>query len=183
MSDSVRLELTTQRLLLRQWREQDAEPMAQINRDPQVTRLLNRPTDARAVAAFHQATLDHWSEHGYGLWAVESRESELGSGVIGFVGAALPTFIHELAARPELGWRLASDCWGRGLATEAARAARAEPLGPAAGLDELISIIHPDNVRSQSVARKLSMQVEREVHNPVINRQVQVWVTEPSDEA
>ncbi len=151
--------------------------MAQINRDPQVTRWLNRPTDELSVAAFHQAAIQHWSEHGYGPWAVESRERDLGPRVIGFVGAALPTYIPALASRPELGWRLARRSWGRGLATEAALAARAELLEHSAIADELISIIHPDNERSQSVARKLGMGLERAVHNPVLGRQVEVWST------
>lgn len=154
--------------------------MALINSDPEVTRWLNRPTDELAVAAFHQAALQHWSDHGYGLWAIEPRAAApLEQSVIGFVGAALPTYISELAERPELGWRLARAAWGRGLATEGALAARAELLRSADIAGELISIIHPDNGRSQSVARKLAMRFERDVYNPVLDRQVEVWVTAP----
>jgi RimJ/RimL family protein N-acetyltransferase len=57
-------ELRTERLLLRRWRPEDAEPMAAINRDPEVTRFLNREIDEAAVAAFHGQMVGHWEEHG-----------------------------------------------------------------------------------------------------------------------
>jgi len=90
------------------------------------------------------------------------------------VGAAYPTFLPELAARPELGWRLAREAWGRGLAAEAAGAAREDAFARL-GLSELISIIHPENRRSRRLAAKLGMVVERQVHNPVLGREVDVW--------
>ena len=68
----------------------------------------------------------------------------------------------ELAHRPEFGWRLARGAWGRGLATEAAGAARDDAF-ERLGLPELISIIHPENERSRRVATKLGMTIEGEV--------------------
>ena len=79
-----------------------------------------------------------------------------------------------MQGRPELGWRLARESWGRGYATEAALAARDDALGRL-GATDLMSIIHPDNERSQSVARKLGMHVGFTIHNPLIDRIVDVW--------
>jgi len=171
-------ELITPRLQLRRWRGEDAEAMAAINRDPEVTRFLNRPVDEPAVQAFFGVVTDHWNEHGFGFYAVESSEPGSEGRFIGFVGVAYPTFLPELARRPELGWRLASDTWGTGLATEAATAARDDAFQRLA-LSELISIIHPANTRSQRLAAKLGMTVERQIDNPVLDRQVDVWQVAP----
>jgi RimJ/RimL family protein N-acetyltransferase len=167
-------ELITPRLRLRRWRSEDAAEMAAINRDPEVARYLNRPVDERAVDAFFEIVSAHWDEHGFGFWALESREPASPGRFLGFVGVAFPTYLPELAARPELGWRLARSEWGRGLATEAAVAARDDAFDRLA-LDELIAIIHPDNERSQRLAVKLGMSVAQQVHNPLLDRKVDVW--------
>lgn len=148
--------------------------MRAINGDPQVTRFLNRPVDPATVAGFHAAVQEHWRLHGFGAWAVESREPGLEGTFLGFVGVAYPAFLPEIASRAELGWRIAHAHWGRGLATEAALAARADAFGRC-DRDELISIIHPENRGSQRVAEKLGMTIERQIHNPVIDRTVDVW--------
>lgn len=147
--------------------------MAEINRDAEVTRYLNRPVDARSVDAFYSATVEHWDRHGFGFYAVDVLRPE-GPLFIGFVGVAHPTFLPALAHRPELGWRLARPSWGQGFASEATAAARDDAF-VRLGIPSLISIIHPDNVRSQRVATKLGMSVETQTHNPVLDRQVDVW--------
>ena len=75
---------------------------------------------------------------------------------------------------PELGWRLDRTAWGRGLATEAAVAARDDAF-VRLGLAELISIIHPENHRSQRVAIKLGMRRALSIENLVLGRDVDVW--------
>jgi RimJ/RimL family protein N-acetyltransferase len=148
--------------------------MAAINADPEVRLHLNRPVDRAASAAFYAGVQEHWTEHGFGFYAVEALQDAAGGGCIGFVGIAYPTFVPELAARPELGWRLARRVWGRGLATEAARAVRDHAFERLA-LREIISIIQPDNARSQRVAAKVGMTVTRRVRIPVLERDADVW--------
>ncbi len=148
--------------------------MANINSDPEVTRYLNRPVGAGAARAFYAMVVAHWHEHGFGFWAVQSREPDSNGAFLGFIGAGHPSFIPALSARVEIGWRLARGAWGRGLATEGAVAAR-DHLFAALKLPELISIIHPDNARSQSVARKLGMSVSEQVHDPLVGMPVAVW--------
>jgi RimJ/RimL family protein N-acetyltransferase len=171
-------ELSTPRLRLRRWRPQDEAPMAAINRDPEVTRYLNRPVDEGAVQAFFGLVTAHWDEHGFGFWALESREPDSEGRFVGFVGVDYPAFLPELAARPELGWRLAREAWGRGLASEAARAARDDAFARLR-LPELTSIVHPENARSRRLAAGLGMEIERQVRNPVLDRDVDVWRTAP----
>jgi RimJ/RimL family protein N-acetyltransferase len=170
-------ELRTERLLLRRWREEDRAPMAAINRHPEVTRYLNRPVGEAAIEAFHELLLEQWERHGFGLYAIESREEGEGcerGALLGFAGVAYPTFLPGLAERPEIGWRLARSAWGRGLATEAALAVREHAFATLA-LPELISIIHPDNARSQRVAQKLGMTRELAVWHGALRRSVDVW--------
>lgn len=171
-------ELRTERLLLRPWRDGDEPRMAAINRDPEVTRYLNRPTDEAAVEMFYGLLCDHWSQHGFGLWALESLEPGLEGAFLGFAGVMYPGFIKPIAHRPELGWRLARAAWGRGLATEAAAAAHIDAI-ERLGLKDFVSIIHPDNLRSQRVATKLGMSVERQIFNPVLRIDTDVWAFAP----
>jgi len=173
---SVPPTILTPRLILRAWAPGDAEPMIAINRDPEITRYLNRPVHEAAVTGFHAAAIEHWVTHGVGLFAIESREPEpeRHGVLLGFAGIGYPTFLPELAARPELGWRLGRTAWGRGIATEAVTAAAGDAFGRG-GLAQTISIIHPENERSQRVATKQGMTIEGQVHNPVLDRAVDVW--------
>jgi len=144
--------LTTSRLTMRGWREDDAAAYAELTADPEVMRFMGGAIDAgeswRQLALF----AGHWVLRGYGLWAVE-REGAL----IGRVGLWQPHGWPGL----EVGWLLARDAWGHGYATEAARAsiewARSE-----LGATELISIIAPENVASVRVAERLGMRPLRE---------------------
>lgn len=168
--------IRTPRLLLRHWRADDEAALAAINADAEVTRYLNRATGPAANAELYARIVAHWREHGFGFFALEATaaETDLRGRMIGFAGVAHPTFLPELARRPELGWRLARDAWGRGLATEAATAARDHAFEELR-LPELISIIHPENERSRRLAQRLGMEVERTVHNPTLGRDVEVW--------
>ncbi|MDO8212839.1 GNAT family N-acetyltransferase [Conexibacter sp. CPCC 206217] len=168
-------ELRTQRLILRRWTADDEKAMVEINRDPEVARHLNRPVDEAAIAAFHGLVAGHWEQYGFGPYALESREAGLEGRFLGFAGLAhVPPFLSAAGEQPELGWRLARSAWGRGLATEAATAARDDAF-ERLRLPQLISIIHPENERSQRVATKLGMQPSRQIHNPALDLDVDVW--------
>lgn len=149
--------------------------MARINRHPEVGRHLNRPVDDDAVAAFYGLMVGHWQTHCYGPWALESLEPDQEGRFLGFAGLAhVPPFLAEAGPAPELGWRLDPESWGQGLATEAAAAARDDAFGRL-GRPDIVSVIHPDNVRSQRVATKLGMTRQRQIVNPVLGRLVDVW--------
>jgi len=94
-----------------------------------------------------------FEERGCGLWAVEiPGEAEF----IGYVGLALHDFPAHFTPAVEIGWRLAREYWGRGFATEAARAAVADGF-ERVGLDEIVSFTVPANVRSVGVMERLGM--------------------------
>ncbi|MBB4703976.1 GNAT family N-acetyltransferase [Sphaerisporangium siamense] len=145
--------LQTPRLILRQWREEDLAPFAVMNADPRVMEhfpatLTRDQSDALAGRA--RARLE---EDGFGLWAVEVRET---GEFAGFTGLIWQTFPAPFTPAVEVGWRLRPECWGRGYATEAAGAALDHGFGPA-GLTEVISMTAGTNVRSQAVMRRLGM--------------------------
>ena len=146
-------ELRTDRLLLRGWRESDRAPFAAMNADPVVMEHFPAPMTAADSDAFVDGIEQGFREHGFGLWAVEvPGEADF----IGFVGLAVPRFEAAFTPCVEVGWRLATAAWGRGFATEGARAAVAFGFNRA-GLDEIVSFTSPLNVRSRRVMERIGM--------------------------
>ena len=143
--------IRTERLLLRQWRDDDLDAFAALNADPEVMRhfprTLSRAESETLVA--RQRTLI--AERGWGLWAVEAPE-----GFIGFVGLSEPRFEAHFTPAVEVGWRLARHGWWKGYATEAARAVTAYAFGEL-GLEELVSFTFVGNERSRGVMERLGM--------------------------
>jgi RimJ/RimL family protein N-acetyltransferase len=147
----------TERLLLRPFAPGDAEAFAALNGDPEVMRFIGDGTPLTRAQSDELRTriAAHWRSHGFGLWCVAERAAP--ADCIGFAGLAVPSFLPEVMPAVEVGWRLARGAWGRGLATEAARAALAEAFGPL-GLASVISIVAEGNERSARVAGKLGMR-------------------------
>jgi RimJ/RimL family protein N-acetyltransferase len=146
-------ELSTERLILRQWRDDDLEPFAAMNADPDVMRFFPRRLDRAGSDAMAERIRRHLSEHGWGLWAVEVTD---GAPFIGFVGLAPIPFEAHFTPAVEIGWRLDKAFWGRGYAPEGARAALDHAFGPLE-LDEVVSMTVPVNLPSQRVMTKLGM--------------------------
>ena len=146
-------ELRTDRLLLRRWRPEDREPFARLNADSRVMEFFpNALTREESDAAVDRIEA-HFQQHGYGLWAVEIPDV---AAFAGFVGLATPRFEAAFTPCVEIGWRLAAEHWGRGYATEGARAALEFGFGPL-GLAEILSFTVPHNLRSRRVMEKLGM--------------------------
>jgi RimJ/RimL family protein N-acetyltransferase len=107
--------LRTPQLLLREWRDEDAEAFAAMSTDPALTEFLLPPSPDWVVRARR-----HWDEHGFGQFAVELPGE---CPFIGSVGLDHLRWAVPFAPAVEVAWRLARPYWGRGYATEAARAA------------------------------------------------------------
>lgn len=165
--------LGTPRLLLRRWRRADVDQLAAINADPEVMRFIgdgsvaDRARTAADVAAFERL----WRQRGFGRFAVELRET---GELVGFVGMAIPDDLPEIMPAVEIGWRLARVHWGRGVATEAARAALRYAFGEA-GLDRLVSVHVLGNTGSERVMQKLGMRPILDTVEPVYRRPVRVY--------
>jgi RimJ/RimL family protein N-acetyltransferase len=171
--------LSTERLLLRRWRPDDLGPYADICADAEVMRWIGsgrvrtREECAEAISAFERA----WDARGFGLFAMELQAT---GRLIGFVGLAVPEFLPEILPSVEIGWRLAADQWGKGLATEGALAALHFGFGHV-GLTRLVSIHQIGNDASGRIMEKLGMRFERETVDPSCGRPVRVWEIARSD--
>jgi len=145
--------LTTPRLLLRRWAPSDLAPFAELNGDREVMRHIREPMTRADSDAFAARIEEHFESDGYGLWALEVRETGT---FVGFAGLARQTFDAPFNPSIEVGWRLAREAWGHGYATEAGSAAL-DFAFEALELDEVVSITTTGNVRSQAVMRRLGM--------------------------
>jgi RimJ/RimL family protein N-acetyltransferase len=146
-------ELRTERLLLRHWTEADKEPFAAMNSDPAVMEHFPAAMTREESDAFVDRIGAQLAEWGFGLWALEVRDT---GRFIGFTGLSRPSFEAHFTPAVEVGWRLSKDAWGNGYATEAARAALAYGFGPA-GLDEIVSFTATTNLPSQRVMQRIGM--------------------------
>jgi len=146
-------DLTTDRLLLRQWRDSDREPFAALNADPAVMEHFPALQTREQSDALIDRNIPELDGRGWGLWAMEVKDT---GEFIGFTGLNVPTFEAPFLPGVEIGWRLAKGAWGNGYATEAARAALAYAFGPA-GLDEIVSFTATTNLPSQRVMQRIGM--------------------------
>jgi ribosomal-protein-alanine N-acetyltransferase len=146
-------EISTERLRLRRWIQSDRLPFAEMSADPRVMEHFPSVLSRAESDAMVDRIEVHFEHNGFGLWAVEVREH---SPFIGFVGLSVPSFEAHFTPCVEVGWRLASQFWGRGYATEAARAAVQFGFGPLA-LREIVSFTVPENERSRLVMDRLGM--------------------------
>ena len=153
MADTTIPRLTTARLLLREWREDDRGPFAELNADPRVAEFLSGTRDRVASDAFVDRIITRWASDGHGLWAVERHDD---GAFLGFVGLAAPSFEAAFTPCVEVGWRLTPAAWGHGYATEGARAALRFGFEDV-GLEEIVSFTVPDNARSRAVMERLGM--------------------------
>jgi RimJ/RimL family protein N-acetyltransferase len=145
--------LETERLLLREWRDEDREPFVRMNAGPRVMEFFPATLTAAETDAMLERMRANFERRGFGWWAAELKES---GAFIGFIGLAVPYFEAHFTPCVEIGWRLAAEYWGRGLATEGARATLRygfEQLG----LSEIVSFTSTQNVRSRRVMEKLGM--------------------------
>lgn len=146
-------ELATERLRLRQWREADRGPFAAMSADPVVMEFYPAPSTREES----DAAIDRWrsqiADQGWSNWAVElARSREF----IGFVGLTVPRRVLPFSPCVEVGWRLGQRHWGKGYATEAARAALAFGFDELA-LEEIVSFTAIVNRRSRAVMERIGM--------------------------
>jgi RimJ/RimL family protein N-acetyltransferase len=147
--------LSTPRLLLRRWREDDLDAHHALSGDPEVMRHIGagvpytREQSRLSLAAFGA----HWERHGFGLLAAVERDGGAPIGMLGVQRAGEP---GVGPGDVEIGWRLMRSHWGRGLATEGATAVRDHAFG-VLGLARLVAFCRPANGPSIRVAEQLGL--------------------------
>ncbi len=146
--------LKTERLLLRQWKKEDYPHFAKLNADPNVMayypNTLNE-TESNSMANRIQSLI---VENKWGFWAVEIIKTKQ---FIGFVGLHKPTYQLPVTPCVEIGWRLATEHWGEGYATEAGKEVL-EFAFKQLQLKQVYSFCSTDNQRSWAVMERLGMR-------------------------
>jgi ribosomal-protein-alanine N-acetyltransferase len=149
----VPTEVRTERLLLRQWRESDAEPLAEIYAQPEYQQFMAAMDLPKTVAQVERF-MRSWRDDGICQWAAIDLETKRLIGRIGLIRH------HDWPVEPdpiEVGWTLHRDYWGRGLATEAGRASMEIWRERMPRDERLISITVPGNTRSRAVMERLGL--------------------------
>ena len=147
------VKISTERLIMRDWRESDLAPWAAMNADPEVRRYLGPLLTSDQAEAWVLDFQDHLDRYGFGFWALEVR----GVGRVHRLHRAGHLWTRRCRSPGlEIAWRLARPAWGHGYATEAALAA-AEYGFDAMGLPEIVAVTMEKNLRSQAVMRRIGM--------------------------
>jgi RimJ/RimL family protein N-acetyltransferase len=124
-----------------------------MNADPRVMEYFPKLLTREESDAVITRSEERFERSGFGLWAVEVVEP---SQFAGFIGLSVPHFEAHFTPCIEIGWRLAAEFWGRGLATEGARAV-CDFGFESLGLDQIVSFTTAANSRSRRVMEKLGM--------------------------
>ncbi len=146
--------IESNRLILRTWKKEDANPYFKFNQDSKVLEHLPRSMTLEEATALVDKTNSKQSEYGFCLWAVELKST---GEFIGFIGLNYTDWPAHFTPAVEVGWRLGSEFWGQGYATEGAKAALNFGFKKC-GLKEIVSFTVPDNRRSIRVMEKIGLK-------------------------
>ena len=146
--------IRTARLLMREWRDDDLAPFAALNADPRVTEHFASPLTPAESDDLVDRIRTCWQERAYGLWALERNDT---CDFVGYVGLWPAEFDAPFTPAVEVGWRLASEHWGLGFATEAGHEALRYGF-EAVGLAEIVSFTAAANARSRRVMERLGLR-------------------------
>ena len=146
---TAEVECRTERTVLRRWRDADLAPFAEMNADAEVMKFFPSPLSRADSDAFALRINEEIERTGHGLWALEIDDR-----FAGYVGTTAVVFAGELHGATEIGWRLARWAWGRGYASEAARAVLDHAFR-ARDLDQIVSFTTETNVRSRAVMERI----------------------------
>lgn len=155
--------IPTKRLILRHWQKSDLQPFYELNSDPMVMEFFPAVLNREESDEFATEIQNRINENGWGLWAAEEKVSNK---FIGFVGLNRPKTDFPFNPCIEIGWRLASEHWGKGYATEAGKKSLEIAFG-ALSLNEVASFTAVLNKRSEAVMKRIGMDnTERNFKHP-----------------
>ncbi|MGD2170598.1 MAG: GNAT family N-acetyltransferase [Gammaproteobacteria bacterium] len=147
------IELDTERLLLRQWKDSDLPEFASLNSDPFVMNFFPEVLSRDASNAIAKKFRSLITERGWGFWATELKSN---GNFIGFIGIHEHPTKFSFSPCTEIGWRLARPYWGKGYATEAATKVL-EFSFVTLNLDEVVSFTAMQNTKSRAVMTRLGL--------------------------
>ncbi len=154
--------IRTERLVLRAWRDEDLEPFSRVTADPVVMEHFPAVLSRQESDRLARHLGDGIRTRGWGMWVVQRQDT---GAFAGYVGIQPVSFDAWFTPAVEIGWRLATEHWGIGIATEAGRASLAHAFGTL-GLDRVVAFTVPDNARSLAVMGRLGMVFAGEFDHP-----------------
>ena len=146
--------LETDRLILRTWIGEDLESMFSINQDPKVMEYFPSLQDLDMTKNFIDKVNAHFENHGYSLYAAVRKDT---NEFIGFIGLLIADFESHFTSATEIGWRLSSNHWGQGFATEGAKAVLDYAFRKLK-IPEIVSFTAAGNAKSIRVMQKIGLQ-------------------------
>jgi RimJ/RimL family protein N-acetyltransferase len=149
--------IETERLRVRDWREEDLDPFVRHTNTPAVMRWLGGVQEPEALKARWRERVMAWQEtRGFTFWAVERKAD---GALLGFCGLKIADAPggESIEGLIEIGWRLREDAWGQGYAKEAASACLDFAFGPLAA-PRVVAITVPGNAASWRLMRRLGMR-------------------------
>jgi RimJ/RimL family protein N-acetyltransferase len=149
--------LSSDRIRLRPWRDEDRDAFAAMNSDPRVMRFFRGGLSRVESDAMVDGIQRHFSKYAFGLWAIEVPNVAPFIGFAGLAVLAVPPFRAPFTPCVEVGWRLAFEHWGHGYATEAAGLALGYGFGTLT-LPGVVSFTSATNQRSRAVMERLGMR-------------------------
>lgn len=141
---------------MREVRPSDLDALHALWSDPDQMRYYAGVRGRAEAEAWIERNLARFASLGYGSWIVQARD---GGAFLGYCG--IRPLEDSDREGTEIAWHVAKAWWGRGVATEAALAAREEAFGTF-GVERLAALIHPENAASRRVAERIGMDLVQE---------------------
>jgi RimJ/RimL family protein N-acetyltransferase len=163
-------EIETLRLQLRHCTFADADDLARIRGDAEVMRFIGdrKPQSKEKVGELLREIIVHWQKHNFGRWAVINKADNQFIGICGF------NYLNH-TEEIEIGYLLAKSAWGKGLATEAAKACLRYGFEELQ-LEQIVAVAFPENIASRKVMEKLNMRYIKLEHlNEGLVAYYEIW--------
>lgn len=156
---------TSERLGFRNWLKSDIPSMVAISADPEVMRYFPKTATQKETEAFISRMQQQYSDKGYCYFAVELLATQK---FIGFIGLSYQTYDAPFTPCVDIGWRLAPEAWGKGYATEGARAC-VDYARKSLAMETIYAVATQNNISSVKVMKKIGMQFEYNFDHPLLN--------------
>lgn len=156
--------IETQRLILRSWQDEDIPHLARMNSDERVMEYFLKTLSYEETITLYNQIQEEFTRYGFGAYAVQEKQS---GAFVGFVGLHNVTFEVDFAPAVEILWRLLPEFWGKGYATEAAKACL-NYAKDELKLNKVVSFTSLPNKRSEQVMQKIGMTRIKEFDHPKV---------------
>jgi RimJ/RimL family protein N-acetyltransferase len=172
VTDAVPEEIVTDRLRIRPFRAEDLHALAEIFAKPEVWKFpFRRGLTAEETERFLEGRIERQARPGTSAGVAEDRSS---GRLIGYIHLTPPDWLPEVMPAVEIGWRLDPECWGKGLATEGARAVLAHGF-TTMELPEILSIFEPENTASGRVMERIGMEPDHDTRHPYFDVPLRIY--------